>query len=134
MWVVGGFCGYGGSVWVMGEWAVGQWIVGVTSFQKIFGLCGLKCHIVEIWRDVTLVDDGQRTECEDSARILETEFAIVKEVMTCDVSPVAMFFLSLQPNFSSYSTMMIHLSLKCYIFTFFSNSNPQFPPRNSLSG
>ena len=59
MWVVGGFCGYGGSVWVMGEWAVGQWILGVTSFQKIFGLCGLKCHIVEIWRDVTL-DDGQR--------------------------------------------------------------------------
>ena len=79
MWVVGGFCGYGGSVWVMGEWAVGQWIVGVTSFQKIFGLCGLKCHIVEIWRDVTLVDgrtdDGQRTECEVRARILETEFA-----------------------------------------------------------
>ena len=48
MWVVGGFCGYGGSVWVMGEWAVGQWIVDVTSFQKIFGLCGLECHIVEI--------------------------------------------------------------------------------------
>ena len=45
-------------MWVMGEWAVGQWIVGVTSFQKIFGLCGLKCHIVEIWRDVTL-DDGR---------------------------------------------------------------------------
>ncbi len=60
MWVVGGFCGYGGSVWVMGEWAVGQWIVGVTSFQKIFGLCGLKCHIMEIWRDVTF-EDG-RTE------------------------------------------------------------------------
>ena len=58
----------------MGEWAVGQWIVGVTSFQKIFGLCALKCHIVEIWRDVTLVDDT-RTECEDRARILETEFA-----------------------------------------------------------
>ena len=57
-------------------------IVGVASFQKIFGLCGLKCHIVEIWRDVTLVDnDGRtttdaRTECEDRARILETEFAI----------------------------------------------------------
>ena len=79
MWVVGGFCGSGGSVWVMGEWAVGQWIVGVTSFQKIFGLCGLKCHIREIWRDVTLDDgrsDGQTTECEDRARILETEFAI----------------------------------------------------------
>ena len=35
---MGGFCGYGGSVWVMGEWAVGQWIVGVTSFQNIYGL------------------------------------------------------------------------------------------------
>ena len=40
------------------------WIVDVISFQKIFGLCGLKCHIVEIWRDIMLVDkrttDGQR--------------------------------------------------------------------------
>ena len=83
MWVVGGFCGYGGSVWVMGEWAVGQWIVGVTSFQKIFGLCGLKCHIMEIWTDVTLDDtrtDGRTTECEDRARILETEFAISSPV------------------------------------------------------
>ena len=31
---MGGFCGYGGSVWVMGEWAVGYWIVGVASFQS----------------------------------------------------------------------------------------------------
>ena len=56
-----------------------EWIVDVISFQKIFGLCGLKCHIVEIWRDVTFLDgrrtDG-RTECEDRARILETEFAL----------------------------------------------------------
>ena len=34
---------------------VDEWIVDVISFQKIFGLCGLKCHIVEIWRDFTLV-------------------------------------------------------------------------------
>ena len=34
---------------------MGEWIVDIISFQKIFGLCGLKCHIVEIWRDVTLV-------------------------------------------------------------------------------
>ena len=34
--------------------------VDVISFQKIFGLCGLKCHIMEIWRDVTL-DHEQRT-------------------------------------------------------------------------
>ena len=47
-----------------------EWIVDVISFQKIFGLCGLKCHIVEIWRDVTLVH-GRRTEFEDRARILK---------------------------------------------------------------
>ena len=28
----------------MCEWSVGQWIVVVISFQKIFGLCGLKGH------------------------------------------------------------------------------------------
>ena len=44
----------------MGEWKVGQWIVGVISFQKIFGLCGLKGLKVEIMRDVTLVH-GRRT-------------------------------------------------------------------------
>ena len=60
---MGGFCGYGGSVWVMGEWAVGYWIVGVTSFQKIYGLYGLKHHIVEISGDVTKAGrDGQTNE------------------------------------------------------------------------
>ena len=47
MWVVGGFCGYGGSVWVMGELAVGQWIVGVTGFQKIYSLYSVGHHKVE---------------------------------------------------------------------------------------
>ena len=57
---MGGFCGYGGSVWVIGEWAVGYWIVGVTSFQKIYGLYGLKHHIVEKSGDVTKAGrDGQ---------------------------------------------------------------------------
>ena len=46
---MGGFCGCGGSVWVMGEWAVGQWIVGVTSFQKIYGLYSVHYHKVELW-------------------------------------------------------------------------------------
>ena len=40
MCVVGGFCGYGGSVWVMAEWEVVQWIVDITSFQKKYGLYG----------------------------------------------------------------------------------------------
>ena len=48
MWIVGGFCGYGGSVWMMGEWEVGQWIVGVTSFQKIYGFYGLKHLTVDL--------------------------------------------------------------------------------------
>ena len=28
------------------EVVVGEWVVDVISFQKIFGLCGLGCHIV----------------------------------------------------------------------------------------
>ena len=35
-------------MWVMGEWAVDQWIVGVTSFQKIYGLYGLKHHMGDV--------------------------------------------------------------------------------------
>ena len=73
---------------------MGQWIVGVISFQKIFGLCGLKYHIMEIWTDVTLDDtrttDGRTTECEDRARILETEFAI-KEIKVFKSKVLAQF-------------------------------------------
>ena len=50
---------------------VGELVVEVISFQKIFGLCALKCHIVEIWRDVTL-DDG-RTHGQRNVKI-ELEF------------------------------------------------------------
>ena len=39
---------------------MGEWLVVVISFQKIYGLYGLKHHIVEKMLDVTLVD-GQRT-------------------------------------------------------------------------
>ena len=59
--------GSGGSERVIGGWLVGQWIVGVISFQKIFRLYGLKCHIGEKRWGVTLVD-GRK--CEDRARIL----------------------------------------------------------------
>ena len=33
-----------------------EWIMDDISFQKIYGLCGLKGHIVEIRRGVTLVE------------------------------------------------------------------------------
>ena len=52
---------------------VGELVVEVISFQKIFGLCGLKCHIMEIWRDVTLEDDEQRTNNGRNVKI-ELEF------------------------------------------------------------
>ena len=57
MWIVGGFCGYGGSVWVMGELAVGQWIVDVTSFQKIYGLYGLNHQIIEYSKKEKVITD-----------------------------------------------------------------------------
>ena len=44
---------------MMGEWSVVQWIVGIISFQKMYGLYGLKHHIVEISGDVT---DAGRTD------------------------------------------------------------------------
>ena len=40
-----GLCG---SVWVMGEWSADQWIAGVLCFQKMYGLYGLKHHVVEM--------------------------------------------------------------------------------------
>ena len=48
---------------------MGEWIVDVISFQKIFGLYGLKCHIVEIWRDVTF-EDGRRTTDDGNVNIV----------------------------------------------------------------
>ena len=61
---------------------MGEWIVDVISFQKIFGFCGVRGHIVEIRRDVTLVDnDGQRrTECEDRARILGSRIRKIPKI------------------------------------------------------
>ena len=56
MWVVGGLCGYGGSVWVMGEWGVCQWIVDITSFQKIYGLYGPNIPKALQWKSWS--DDG----------------------------------------------------------------------------
>ena len=49
-------------MWVMDQWSVVQWVVDVMSFQKMYGLYGLKHHIVEISGDVT---DAGRTTSED---------------------------------------------------------------------
>ena len=53
---------------------VGELIVDVISFQKIYGLCGLKGHIVEIRRGVTLVD-GRTTNNDEQRNVkIELEF------------------------------------------------------------
>ena len=57
----------------MGEWSVGQWIVGVICFQKIFGLFGLKHHIVEISGDVT---DAGRTDKQTTSKDRATQLLI----------------------------------------------------------
>ena len=71
-----------GSVWVMGEWSVGQWIVGVIRFQKMYGLYGLKHHVVEISGDVTDPDNQTTSEyratqlliCENLSLAIPTLF------------------------------------------------------------
>ena len=60
-------------MWVMGEWSVGQWIVGVISFQKIYGLYGLKHHRVEISGDVT---DAGRTDKQTTSEDRATQLLI----------------------------------------------------------
>ena len=52
-------------MWVMGECSVGQWIVGVISFQKMYGLYGLKQHIVE--KSGAVTDAGQQTTRKNRA-------------------------------------------------------------------
>ena len=56
-------------MWVMGEWSVGQCILGVMSFQKMYGLYGLKHHIVEKSGDVT-DPDGQTNKQQGKIELL----------------------------------------------------------------
>ena len=60
----------------MGECTVGQWIVGVISFQKIFGLYGLKHHIVEISGDVTDAGRDKRTNKQTTSKDRATQLLI----------------------------------------------------------
>ena len=64
-------------MWVMGEWSVGQWIVGVLSFQKMYGLYGLKHHIVEISGDVT---DAGRTNKQTTSEDRATQLLICEKL------------------------------------------------------
>ena len=59
----------------MGEWSVGQWILGVTRFQKMYGLYGLKHNIVEISGYVT---DAGRTDNQPTREDRTTQLLIVK--------------------------------------------------------
>ena len=52
---------------------MGQWIEGVTSFQKIYGLCGLKNHSVEISGDVTKAGRDGQTRKDSATKLLNRE-------------------------------------------------------------
>ena len=47
-------------MWVMDEWSVGEWIADVMS-HVMYGLYGLKHHIVEISGDVYRCGTDGRT-------------------------------------------------------------------------
>ena len=65
-------------MWVMGEWSVGQWIVGVISFQKMYGLYGLKHHIVEKSGDVT--DPDEQTNKQPTRKDRATQLLICEKL------------------------------------------------------
>ena len=58
MWAVGGVCGYGGFVGVMGEWAVDLWVVGVSIVREIYGLYSVEHHKVEKLWDFPFIGFG----------------------------------------------------------------------------
>ena len=57
----------------MGEWSVGQWIVGVISFQKMYGLYGLKSIYIGINAHVT---DAGRTNKQTTSEDRATQLLI----------------------------------------------------------
>ena len=84
----------------MGKWSVGQWIVGVISFQKMYGLYGLKHHIVEKSGDVT--DPDGRTDKQTTRKDRATQLLI------CEKLSLAIYNLkcnSERPQFTSSLTM-----------------------------
>ena len=54
-------------------WSMVQWIMGVVSFQKMYGLFGLKHHLVEISGDGT---DAGRTEEQTTREESATQILI----------------------------------------------------------
>ena len=75
-------------MWVMGEWSVVQWIVGVISFQNMYGLCGLKHHIVEM----SPMRSG-RTDKQTTRKDRATQLLICKKLnLTMFVSTASLVF------------------------------------------
>ena len=64
-------------MWVMGEWSVGQWIVGVISFQKMYGLYGLKSIYIGINAHVT---DAGQTNKQTTSEYRATQLLICEKL------------------------------------------------------
>ena len=82
---------------------MGQWIVGVISFQKMYGLYGLKHHIVEKSGDVT-DPDGQTTRKDRATQLLICEKLSLAIPSQMEVAPQrTQKCLGLDPSLSSKS-------------------------------
>ena len=57
-------------------WVMGEWPMGVMSFQKMYGLYGLKHHIVEISGDVTDAGRDKRTNKQTTSKDRATQLLI----------------------------------------------------------
>ena len=97
--------------------------MGVISVQKIFGLCGLRGHKVEIRWDVTFVD-GRTTECEDRAILKQNSqqtfpdlFVQLKQAdssqLICLIKAIYLFVKLKQRNISRFIFIPQEQEVKC---------------------
>ena len=81
-------------MWVMGEWAVYHWIVSILSFQKIYGLYGLKHHTVDLLSCSVDPDlscprtDGRTKVIQEVLADLKSKFNFTKKETTTDRASV----------------------------------------------
>jgi len=80
------------DLWVMGEWSVGQWIVGVISFQKMYGLYGLKSIYIGINAHVT---DAGRTNKQTTSEDRATQLLICEPLSLANIITNFKYFQNL---------------------------------------
>ena len=74
-------------MWVMGEWAVGHWIVGILSFQKMYGLYGLKHHTVDLLSCRFLAPTDERTKVIQEV-LADLKIKVYSVYSVCSIEPL----------------------------------------------